>query len=51
MKVIIKVWDQNLEDGDIISLYLNGEKVLEDYQILNKKHKIKTHLIYQKTNE
>ena len=43
-KVIIKVWDQNLEDGDIISLYLNGEKVLKDYQLLNKKLKIKTHL-------
>ena len=43
-KVIIKVWDQNLEDGDIISLYLNGEKVLKDYKLLNKKYKLKTHL-------
>ena len=43
-KVIIKVWDQNIEDGDVISLYLNGEKVLKDYKLLNKKYKIKTHL-------
>jgi hypothetical protein len=40
-KVIIKVWDQNLEDGDIISLYLNEEKV---YKLLNKKYKLKTHM-------
>ena len=43
-KVTIKVWDLNLEDGDRISLYLNGENILKDYQLLNKKHKIKASL-------
>ena len=42
-KVIIKVWDQNIEDGDVISLS-KSKKVLKDYKLLNKKYKIKTHL-------
>ena len=43
-KVIIKVWDLNLEDGDRISLYINNENILKDYQLLNKKHKLKASL-------
>ena len=43
-KVTIKVWDLNLEDGDRISLYLNNENILKDYQLLNKKHKLEASL-------
>lgn len=32
-KVTINVWDNKKEDGDIVSLNLNGEWVLEDYTL------------------
>lgn len=35
------VWDDKQEDGDSISLYLNGEWILEKYRIQTKKKSIK----------
>ena len=43
-KITLKIWDLNLEDGDVISLYLNGENLLKDYTLLNKKYKLKMQL-------
>ena len=39
-KITIKIWDL-FEDGDIISLYLNGEQVLKDHHLKNEKLKNK----------
>lgn len=34
-----KCWDQNLEEGDIISLYMNNVLDFLDYDIMAKKQK------------
>ncbi len=34
-EIKIRVWDINIEDGDIISVNLNGEWVLQNYQLTN----------------
>lgn len=39
-KVILEVWDGNNEDGDKIDIELNGQKVLSNYTLRNKKHTI-----------
>ncbi len=36
-KVKIIVWDDKIVDGDIISLYLNGEPILEKYELVREK--------------
>lgn len=35
------IWDANREDGDVVSLKYNGEWVLRDYTILNRKRPIR----------
>lgn len=35
-KIRINIWDNNRVDGDIISLNLNGEWILQDYQLTNE---------------
>ncbi len=37
----IFVWDSEYEDGDTISLFLNGEWLLKEYALRNKKKKIR----------
>lgn len=56
VKVIVR--DPNAEDGDIISLYLNGYPLLEDYKVLKKEKVIEitldegdNHLIMRAINE
>ena len=36
-KVLLEIWDAGKEDGDKISLRQNGEFILRDYQVTNKK--------------
>ncbi|CAM4400785.1 hypothetical protein [Zobellia nedashkovskayae] len=38
--VVIDVWDNGLEDGDIISINLNNEWVLKNHQVTHKKETI-----------
>ncbi|MBK8474181.1 MAG: hypothetical protein IPL33_19550 [Sphingobacteriales bacterium] len=40
----VSVYDQEVEDGDIISLYFNGEWVLKEYTLKPIKRKITLHL-------
>jgi len=47
--ITIQVWDHNLIDGDIISLNLNGEWILESYALQKEKKQITIHLT-QKEN-
>ena len=39
--LILKIWDSNQEDGDKISINLNGENLLYNYQTKKKAKKIK----------
>ncbi len=45
----LDVWDHNIEDGDIISLNLNGEWILESHTIHTVKHQLSLQLT-QKEN-
>lgn len=36
-KVIVSVWDDNIQDGDIISLHMNKNWILKDQMIVKKK--------------
>ena len=40
-KIIIYIWDANQEDGDRISLKVNGKYLLENYTTTRKRKKIK----------
>lgn len=42
--VTVQIWDNNKVDGDIVSLYLNGKKVLKDYPIINRTKKLELEL-------
>ncbi len=39
-QVDIEIWDEFIEDGDVIDLYQNDVLILNHYEILNKKKKI-----------
>ena len=39
-KAKILLWDDSNEDGDIVTLYLNGKKIVDRYEVINKRHKI-----------
>ena len=32
-QLTITIWDNRTQDGDVVSLYLNGEEILEKYMI------------------
>lgn len=36
----IKVWDSGVVDGDIVTLFLNGKKILEKYRVAKAKYAI-----------
>lgn len=42
--ILLDVWDRGKIDGDRISLYLNGEKILDDYTVVKAKKQIVLHL-------
>jgi len=43
--VTVAVWDRGQVDGDKISLYLNGELILEDFTLAKEKKQITLHLL------
>jgi WD40 repeat protein len=43
-QVTIKIWDSEYQDNDTISLYLNGQWLLKEYMLHNKKKTIKATL-------
>ncbi|MBS1637220.1 MAG: hypothetical protein JST26_14975 [Bacteroidetes bacterium] len=43
-QVVIRLWDKGKIDGDIISLYVNGEEVLHEYTLARDKKEIVVHL-------
>ncbi len=36
--VRIRVWDNGTVDGDVLSLFLNGEQILKNYRVTRQKH-------------
>ena len=40
-KIIIYIWDANMEDGDKIDLIINGKEILKDFKTKRKRKKIK----------
>ncbi|HWY37573.1 MAG TPA: hypothetical protein VNY73_03370 [Bacteroidia bacterium] len=42
--VSVKVWDRGTVDGDIITLYLNGEDILDNYTTSKTKKEVALHL-------
>ena len=47
----IDVWDHQKEDGDRISLYLNGVLILDDHLLKREKKKLKIKLIKNQINQ
>ena len=43
--ISIFIWDNNIEDGDKISLSINGNIILENFETTNKRKKIKYKLV------
>jgi len=43
--VTVRVWDRGQVDGDKISLYLNGELVLDDFTLSKDKKEVTLHLV------
>ena len=39
-KVKIRVWDNGIVDGDVLSLFLNGELLLKNYRVTRNKYSI-----------
>ena len=50
-KISLSVWDNERVDGDRISLSLNGEWILRNYEIAKEKHSLDIELIQNKVNE
>lgn len=49
--VSISVWDNgNLVDGDVVSIYVNGEKVIDEYELTRSKHTVDVTLKYKGYN-
>ncbi len=36
--VRVRVWDNGIIDGDILTLFVNGEMILENYRVTRRKH-------------
>jgi hypothetical protein len=45
----IKVWDNGIVDGDVLSLFLNGKKLLENHRVSKRKYAMNIKL-EKKTN-
>lgn len=43
-EVRIEIWDKSLEDGDIVSLELNGKRILSSYRVRSRKKRLKLKL-------
>ncbi len=49
-QVTIHVWDDALEDGDIITLYLNDRPIVSNFRLKNSKHTVNATLKRGKAN-
>ncbi|MGB5555437.1 MAG: hypothetical protein WBM83_12315 [Flavobacteriaceae bacterium] len=49
--IIIKIWDHSRKDGDIVSIYLNGEAIISKYTLEYRKKKIEVTLDPSKPND
>lgn len=43
-KLKIKVWDNGIVDGDILSLFLNGKQLLKDFRVTKRKYTVNIQL-------
>ncbi|MEP2239471.1 MAG: hypothetical protein ABJI22_13980 [Maribacter sp.] len=49
--VVIKIWDHGRQDGDIVSIYLNGVQVIKKYYLTYWKKEFKIKLDPKKSND
>jgi hypothetical protein len=49
--IIVKIWDHGRQDGDIVSIYLNGEAVVSEYYLTYWKKEFKIKLNPSKSND
>jgi len=40
----VKVWDNGIADGDVLTLYLNGQRVLDEYRVTKQRYAIPVEL-------
>lgn len=50
-KITINIWDHSRKDGDIVSIYLNGEAVVSEYSLEYYKKKVELTLDPSKPND
>lgn len=50
-RLTIRAYDHGQQDGDIISLYLNGKPVLQEHQLTNRKQTFTVYLEQDETND
>lgn len=50
-KISINIWDHSRKDGDIVSIYLNGEAVISKYSLEYSKKKVELTLDPSKPND
>lgn len=48
--IVVRVWDGQTIDGDVISLYLNGKKVLNSFELTGSQHAISLTLDFEGYN-
>jgi hypothetical protein len=44
-KIRLKVWDHGVVDGDVLTLFLNGERIIEKYRVSKRKWSIPVNII------
>jgi hypothetical protein len=44
-KIRLKVWDHGVVDGDVLTLFLNGERIIEKYRVNKRKWSIPVNII------
>lgn len=49
--IIVKIWDHGRQDGDIVSIYLNGVQVVKKYYLTYWKKEFKIKLDLNKSND
>ncbi len=42
--IVIKVWDNSTVDGDVVTLFLNGSRILQDHRVTKRKSPIRVRL-------
>ncbi|MBL7787840.1 MAG: WD40 repeat domain-containing protein [Chitinophagales bacterium] len=50
LDIVIDVWDEEQEDGDVLSLALNEQTILEDYRLIKLRKSTKAHINANGTN-